>query len=57
LPDKRAYDVWIHCSQPKAVTVNGVKIDWQYDPRTKAAHGTVTEDVSRKAAVVIHCEL
>jgi hypothetical protein len=33
MPAKRAFQVWIHCSQPKAVTVNGIQANWQIDVR------------------------
>ena len=56
MPDKRGYEIWIHCLQPKQVTVNGVKADWQYDPENKAVHATVAEDSSRKTPAVVQCE-
>jgi alpha-glucosidase len=57
MPARRGFDVWIHCPQPKQVTVNGVEANWQYDAEGKAVHGPVVESPARDNPVVIQCEL
>jgi alpha-glucosidase (family GH31 glycosyl hydrolase) len=53
MPPSRTYDIRIHAAKPVAVAVNGNNAEWRYEPGTGSICLTVTEDASRKTAVVV----
>jgi alpha-glucosidase len=61
MPSRRGYEVSIHMTRPKTVTVTGgadtPKAQWSYNAEAKTVCLTIAEDSERKAPVVIQCDL
>jgi hypothetical protein len=56
MPANRTYEVVIHAARPRALTVNGARVEWTYDPQAGVVRATAREDPSRKTPLVIRCE-
>lgn len=61
MPSNRSYEVSIHTDRPKAVTVTGgaptLAPEWSYDVQRRMLCVRIGEDPSRKAGIVIQCDL
>ncbi|MBM4082094.1 MAG: DUF5110 domain-containing protein, partial [Planctomycetes bacterium] len=57
MPERRRFDVQVHRdAAPRSVTMNGTELDaqgWRYDEATKTVWVSVSEDLQRRAPVVI----
>jgi hypothetical protein len=55
MPARRGYEVYIHMTRPKTVTVTGGAA-WSYSPEAKTVRLSATEDPERKTPVVVQCD-